>query len=333
MTKNITLAIDGDILVYKSALASQQVGYNITLKSGTIYPCTSYMVLKRKLKELNLSEEEVTIEEAPVLKNNYLTYCENSIQFMVSTIVKDVRVEIRKVLKEPFKISIKMCIGGPTNFRKDLPLFHKYKDRKGDKPLALKDAAELMQKLYECDVSDGIEADDRVSMFGYSGYKDMSVIAVTEDKDAKQTPMWLFIPRKKELLDCGGFGEIQLNHTVNPKGTKKYKLEGKGRFWLYYQVVSGDPVDTYCPFAPRVTELKFYNMFKHCQTDEECWSLIYGLFKKHYGHLDSYTDWTGKKQKGGAVEILQNYVDVAHMQRWDNDRLDVHKLLTNYKLI
>lgn len=337
-TKIITLAIDGDILVYRAALAAQQEGFNIVLEDGTTIGCTSMMSVKRRLKELQLEAEKVTIVESVVLKNNHPKLIKDSINFYVSTIIKNVSTEVKKIYKKPFKIYVKMCVGGPTNFRKDIPLFRKYKDRKDERPLALKEAAQIIQEIFECDVSVGIEADDRVSMFGYSGHKDMSVIAVTEDKDAKQTPMWLFIPRKKQLLNCEGFGYIELvtktSVNKNTGVTKKtYKIEGKGRFFLYYQIVCGDVVDTYNPFTPRITELKFYNLFKDFKTDKECWSKIFQLFVDRYGHLEEYEDWTGEKHKGGAIEILQNYVDIAHMQRWDNDRLEVRKLLTKYELI
>ena len=102
--------------------------------------------------------------------------------------------------------------------------------------------------------------------------------------------------------------------------------------WFYYQVVCGDKVDTYHPFSKIISDKAFYNMFKHIKTDEEAWKLVVELFVKNYGKITSYEDWTGTTHEGTWVDILQTYVDVVHMQRWENDRIDVNKVLSLYKI-
>ena len=37
--------------------------------------------------------------------------------------------------------------------------------------------------------------------------------------------------------------------------------------------------------------------------------------------------------KGDWIDILQMYVDVVHMRRFDNDRVDVKSVLTKFELI
>lgn len=338
MSKIITLAIDADILIYKTALASQQDGFRVVHSSFT-ETVTSMLAAKRLCKSKGLTITDVTLEPTKVLKKDYLKSAVYILHKMTNNIKYGVTTEIKKISKTPFKLNVIMCVGGPTNFRKDIPLFDKYKDRKDERPLALSEIKELIMTLYPFDLSDGVEADDRVSMYGFKGRKDMSYIAVTEDKDAKQTPMWLYIPRKSQLLNCEGFGEYALQvkqsvHQTTQKVKRTYKMEGHGRRWFYYQVVCGDPVDTYNPFStPKVSDLKFYNIFKDLKTDKECWEKVFELFHARYGNLKSYTDWTGKKQKGGAVEILQNYVDVVHMQRFTDDRLNVREILSKYGII
>lgn len=336
VNKEITLAIDGDILVYRTALAIQQDGYKLEIDGGT-HLFTSMLAVKKFLKSKNIALSSVNPIPAKVLKNKYESSAIYMLQKMTNNIKAGVKTQINALGIFNFNLNVLMCIGGPENFRRDIPLFDKYKDRKEEKPIALEFVRELLAKLYSHDISQGVEADDRVSMFGFKGCKDMSFIAVSEDKDSKQTPMWLYIPRKNKLLLCKGFGEYELIVKETIKDGKKkrtYKLEGHGRRWLYYQIVCGDPVDTYNPFkVPKYSDFKFYNIFKDIDNDKDCWSKIYQLFYERYGNTTEYEDWKGIKHKGGVLEILQNYVDVVHMQRWENDRLDVKAILSSYGII
>lgn len=226
-------------------------------------------------------------------------------------------------------------MGGKTNFRNDIPLFEKYKAREGAfRPACLKEVRTLLEEIYQVEYSVDCEADDLISMYQYKGWKTKKkIVVVAVDKDAKQTPGWLYNPDSELLKDCSGFGEIWLKDKAN--GTKK--LDGFGRMFFYYQVLCGDPVDEYNPFpkGSRVTDLKFYNMFKDFTTDndKECWEQVASLYKQNYGLLKEYTDWSGKVHKGTWVNILQNYVDVVHMRRWKDDRINVKDVLSKYGII
>ena len=78
---------------------------------------------------------------------------------------------------------------------------------------------------------------------------------------------------------------------------------------------------------------KVYNLLINCKDDKDAWAVLVEEYKLHYGSITKYTDWTGKTHKGTWIDILQNYVDVVHMRRWENDRVDVNNVLTKYNLI
>lgn len=131
-------------------------------------------------------------------------------------------------------------MGGKGNFRDDLPLFGKYKDRANSfRPECLKEIRDLLTTLYKVEYSVNCEADDLISTYQYLGYKTKKrIIVCTEDKDARQTPGLLFNPRTETLIDCSGFGELDLITKVSSSGTKTYKTKGYGRLWFYFQCIS-----------------------------------------------------------------------------------------------
>ena len=226
-----------------------------------------------------------------------------------------------------------VAMGGPTNFRDRLPLFQKYKDRvNSKKPEKLKEVRILLSELFTCIFSDDCEADDLIATYQYLGHKDKSYIVCTEDKDAKQTPGYIFNPRTEEIRCCNGFGAVELITKVSARGTKTYKIDGQGRSFLYYQLVCGDAVDTYHPFPKVVSALRFYNEFKDIDNDKDAWTYVASHYKSHYGDLKSWTDWTGTENKGTWIDILQAYVNVVHMFRKPKDFLDVRKILKQYDI-
>lgn len=132
---------------------------------------------------------------------------------------------------------------GTSNFRDRLPLlYNKYKDRDSSKkPVKLKEVRELIKDLYRTESIDDLEADDIISMYQYKGHKDKSYIVCTEDKDANQTPGYVYNPRTGDIKCCNGFGAINLEVKETASGNKKYKLRGYGRAFFYYQIVCRRP--------------------------------------------------------------------------------------------
>lgn len=222
-----------------------------------------------------------------------------------------------------------IVIGGSTNFRTRLPLLYScYKDRKDNyRPPNLKEVRELIITLFPYQVSDDCEADDLIGHYQYLGRNDQSYIVVTEDKDAVQTPGFILNPRTEEITDCNGFGELDLITKVSSSGSKSYKLKGRGRKFLYAQLIYGDRVDTYHPFPKTYSDLKTHKLLNDCETDKDCWEVIVKEYKSHYENITEWQAWDDTLHQGTWLDILQVYFDVAFMQRWEGDKPLVKDIL------
>lgn len=170
-------------------------------------------------------------------------------------------------------------------------------------------------------------------MYQFKGKDDRSYIAVTEDKDNKQSPGFLMNPRSLEIRDCSGFGQLTLITKVSSSDKKSYKLDGKGRLWFYVQLLMGDKVDTYHPFPKTYSDLKVYNLLKDCKNDKDAWTVIAKEYKTYYEDITEWEVWNKEIKKGSWVDILQTYCDVVHMQRWRDDRINVKEVLIKYELL
>lgn len=290
---------------------------NLIIDKPTLKSCESY------LESIGLSIDDYVVTKEKVVHKNW--------EYIAR------KVAIKKVQEWKNAVGATTCIiaMGTSNFRDRLPLlYNKYKDRDSSrKPLKLKEVRGIITELYRCESIPDLEADDIISMYQYKGHKDKSYIVCTEDKDADQTPGYKFNPRTGEIKCCNGFGALELIVKETASGSKTYKVKGHGRAFFYFQLITGDPVDTYTPFKPARTHYKFYKEFKDVDNDKDAWQYVVNEYKMYFGDITEYTAWDGTIIKGTWLDILQVYVDVVHMQRWENDRVLVKPVLDKLGVI
>jgi hypothetical protein len=305
------LILDGDLISYKAAAASEK--RTIKAKHKTTGEVTTYKnrtALKAALKTSDTEVyEDFDIED--VQKIDAINNCFKIIDGMIASIHKTSGCD-----------DVRVVVQGEGNFRDDLLLPSKYKgSRVGTmRPLQLKAAAEYLKEKHKAEVANGRESDDVLSSYAYMGFKDNIVIVQgTIDKDARQCSGWLLDWDKMTAPEyISGLGELHMD--------EKGKLRGKGRKWLYAQVTMGDPSDDYKPTElskSQYGEASVLKDFGPLTTDKECWTRIAELYKLWYPSPFIYTAWSGEEVQGNWLQMLQIYVDCAHMQRWDGDRLDV----------
>lgn len=282
---------------------------------------------ERYLTAINVDINNCVVTKEPVAHKNW--------QIIVRKIAEKKINEWRNAVGATKVI---LAFGSPTNFRDRLALFQKYKGNRDPsrKPLLLSQIKDLLKSLYYCEMPLDAEADDIISMYQFKGSKQPGTYVIcTEDKDAKQTPGFMFNPKTKELRNCTGFGEIRLITKLSTSGHKTYKIDGEGRSFFYYQVCIGDTVDNYKPFPKVLTPYKFYNEFKEIKTDKDAWIYVTSLYKNFYKDITEWVDWEGTVHKGTWVDVLQTYVDVVHMIRWfkpETDRINVRQVLTKFNI-
>lgn len=242
----------------------------------------------------------------------------------IANTLRAIKSKLNTILEACEAKKYHIVVSGEDNFRKEIPLPTQYKDSRKDlgKPVNLDEAKAYLVKYHNAEVAKG-EADEVLVAYGYQGYRNKQmVIQATIDKDAMHGPSWIFNwddMEKPELIE--GFGELWIND--------KDTVKGKGRLFLYYQMVQGDPVDCYKPCEIAKTkfgEKSAYKLFKDCTTDKDAVEAIVKQYKKWYPEPVWYQAWDGKRYQKDWMEIWQMYADCSFMPRWEGDRLDVKKL-------
>lgn len=317
--------IDGDIIAYRCAAANEKrevvAIHNETLESTTYKTMTEF-----KGAVQDPSEYTVTpIQTAQPIENAL-----HSIKRLLASITEKAKCS-----------SYHVVVSGADNFRLELPLPTKYKGGRTDntKPLQLSECKQYLINVHEAEVSEGVEADDILVGYMHQGYIDKEyIVQCSLDKDAKHGAGWLFdwtTMEEPELIE--GYGALTL--TLRDTGKKNAKglpvmekiIKGKGRAFLWYQLVFGDPVDTYkpCELAKKpFGEVGAYNLLKDATNDFEALTAVVGQYKYWYPEPVTYYDWAGKEQTKDWLELMQMYADCCFMRRYEGDRLDMKKLLT-----
>jgi hypothetical protein len=314
MTERIVV-VDGDLLAFKCAA--------VTEKRSVIAKH------KETLDEIEFDTATMFKEWAQDTADQYELTPIRTPEPIAHTI-SAMKLKLNSIIEACSATSYHIVVSGYDNFRKNIPLPTQYKDSRKStaKPVNLDEAKEYLIKHHNAEVAVG-EADEVLVAYAYQGYRDKKVvIQASIDKDAVHGPGWLYnwdTMSEPELIE--GFGELYVNESDTVKG--------KGRMFLWYQLLFGDPVDCYKPCE--IAKVKFgeksaYKILKDCKTDKEAVLAVVNQYKKWYKEPVYYTAWDGSRHKKDWLEIMQMYADCAFMPRWEGDRLDIDKLLTKLEI-
>lgn len=295
------VVIDGDIIAYRCAAASEQRTIQAMHKvTGEVRDAKTRTEFKLSLKDPNeFFEWDIVDVQTP----EPVEYCFHSINSMIKTITEACDTNQNKLV-----------LGGKANFRLDIPLPTQYKANRAEtlRPKLLITAREYIKHKLKAEVSEGIEADDVLSIYAYEGYKTgKKIIQASLDKDAMQCEGWVYnwnTMSKPELLK--GFGALTYD--------KKDGCKGRGRIWLLAQSLMGDSVDGYKPSelsGKKFGDAGCYKLLSECNTDKAAFEVVYSQYKTWYPEPVIYTAWNGGKYTKDALEIWQMYFDCARMLR------------------
>lgn len=308
MTERLVV-LDGDLLAFKCAAVTEKrsvvAKHKDTLEELEFDTATLF----KEWAQDSAEQYELT----PVRTPEPIAHTISAMKLMLESILTKCKADKYHIV-----------ISGDNNFRKDIPLPTRYKDSRKTttKPVNLDEAKQYLVKYHNAEIAVG-EADEVLVAYAYQGYKDKNVvIQASIDKDAYHGPTWLFnwdTMDEPELIE--GFGELYINESDTVKG--------KGRIFLWYQLLFGDPADCYKPCE--IAKVKFgeksaYKILKDCKTDKEAVQAVVNTYKKWYKESVYYTAWDGIRHKKDWMDIMQMYADCAFMPRWVGDRLDVKKL-------
>jgi len=239
-----------------------------------------------------------------------------------------VKVMVDNIWKASGCSEFKIIVQGEGNFRDDLLLPTKYKSNRTDsiRPLHLKEVQGYLVGKYKAEKANGWESDDVLASYAYEGFKAKKrIVQATVDKDAKQCMGWLYNwDKMQEPKFISGVGELFIDG--------KNKVDGLGRKWLYLQATIGDPSDCYKPTelaGVKYGEKAAFKDFSELTTDKECWEKMVSLYKSWYPEPITYTAWNGEEVVASYLDLMQTYIDCAHMRRFVGDQLSVRDTLNN----
>lgn len=207
MNKNVTLLIDGDIVIYRAGFAADQTLYEVYVGNETAIPVfasTSMRDVKQWLADNKVTEYEIS--RSPAQKD-------------ISASLAGARDIIQGLYQKFHPKDVKLFIDGDRNFREDVATFAKYKGNrdKSRRPQHYHEIREYLIKYHDAVCIEDHETDDELGL-----HQDSNTIICSIDKDLKQIPGYHYNWVKDELI-----------HISNADAERT----------LYRQVLTGDKSD------------------------------------------------------------------------------------------
>lgn len=210
--KKVTLLLDADIIAYKFAATAEET---IEFDKGT----------KLKL----IAKDELIVDG-------------------IKSYINDL---VSKLKATHFIV----CLSCPSSENFRLGIYPEYKANRKNlvRPERLAYCREWLMNAYEKNVymRPTLEADDVMGILATAKIVSGKKIIVSEDKDLKQIPGWLYNPRKDEA----------------PRLVSKEE----GDYYFYTQILTGDPTDGYCGL-PGIGAVKAEKILQ--EADGKYWEAI-----------------------------------------------------------
>jgi hypothetical protein len=217
------------------------------------------------------------------------------------------------------------------------------------RPVHLDELKDYLVKSHACKIVTGIEADDAVSIDAYeayckwkkSGSDDDLLITAAVDKDYDQCAAHILHPLELTEIDShdGSFGYLKVN--------EKDEVKGRGRMWLYWQVLTGDQADHYkanAASSKRWGDKTARPYLMGAKTDKEALEGLIKAYKYLYPSPQEIIGWRGytdqdkltilkpdSEQYKLTVDwkyMLRENFTLAYMLKSRDDKFDLDRVLT-----
>ena len=213
--------------------------------------------------------------------------------------------------------------GEPDRVQRSTLLEYKGNRKGTPKPSYLDEVTDYIAFKFDGEKVIGIECDDKVVQIAYDK-PNYFVLGI--DKDYRGSGANFFDVNHPEegIINTRGLGELFLRDNG--------KVSGRGLLFKLWQMCSQDTIDNYkanCFSDIKWGEKSAYKALKDCQTEQEAWQAAVEVFKKLYPEPKTVTGWRGDDIEIDWMYVMQEMFDLAHMQRWENDLVDIQKTLDN----
>lgn len=214
------LLIDGDVVKYRAAFGAERTKYTVVytdpeFDERVVIPCAD----KMEAKEVVASEIVAAYGGEIVAEKVYepVSHAIANVDSIIERIMKQTDHTIEDTI---------VCLSGKTNFRDEVATIKPYKANREGKPQPTHGQACVLHMIdtYNCDVSEGEEADDVMGYRHMRVYREdpMGSIIATVDKDLDMVPGMHFNFVKEEYY---------------------YVDASAARVNFWKQMVTGDPTD------------------------------------------------------------------------------------------
>uniref|UniRef100_A0AAU8HZL6 Exonuclease n=1 Tax=Klebsiella phage FKP3 TaxID=3231233 RepID=A0AAU8HZL6_9CAUD len=218
-----------------------------------------------------------------------------------------------------------------------------YKSERSEiKPLQLSETKNYLVEQHNGDVVTGIEADDELEKFGFTGYLDyrktgkFSYIVCSIDKDSLSTPSLLFNFYKEDgvfktpqiILIDDSIGDIWV-----VEKSKKKEVKGWGSYWLAYQMLMGDKTDSIRPYQDfdiKFGDMTCYKLISQCKTQAELFQTVKDQYYEWFPTGVTFTSFDGVDVYLTTDEWLEIIFQLVYMKRWDKDETTFESMLQSY---
>jgi hypothetical protein len=208
-------------------------------------------------------------------------------------------------------------LGKSGKFRENTSTLMKYKGNRDNtlRPLVMGEVVEYLQNSFDSELVYGIENDDKVTMRAYG---DPNAVIVGEDKDFYGQPVRFFNANKPDegIIDGDCFGKLWR------EDTKKKKVRGYGRLFLYWQILAGDDSDNYkasCMSDKKYGDVAAYKALFECEDDKEALENVIEVFKELYPEPKVVESWRGNKMLIDWLYVAREQFKMAAMLRFEGD--------------
>lgn len=219
-------------------------------------------------------------------------------------------------------------LGKGASFREGLSTLQKYKGGRDNllKAVYLDDVTNYLAEKFKAKWVEGIEADDAVVMRAYG---DPNAVVLGEDKDYRGQPIKYFDINNPDegIIDGDCFGELWEK--------SKTKISGKGRLFLYFQMLAGDSSDDYK--ASLLSDINYgdksaYKALKDCKDDQEALRAVVSEFKRMYPEPITIETWQGVETTVDWYYVANEMFQMARMLRWNGDLMSFSHWLMEYNV-
>jgi hypothetical protein len=307
------VAIDGDLLAFKSAAANEERSIEaLHVPTGRVKTFKHRTEMKKAidLEKFPLSEFEITDVQTP----GDISHALHTVKMMVQGIVEKAEAD-----------TIEMYMSGNDNFRDTLPLPEKYKGNRVDtlRPIQLKEVRDFLVKKYKAIIYHG-EADDMLSIRQNEAEKEgVKLIVASIDKDTYGCDGWMLNWDKMDKpFFIEGLGKLWQND--------KGKVWGTGFKWKCLQWTVGDSVDNLKPThlcGVKFGEKSAFKILDPLETYEDCIKAVAGKYKEWYPEPVKYVDQCDRELEASWIDLMQVYFLGIHMKRWETDTPSVRDML------